>query len=85
MSTPFCSLCGNTEPGDLGKVIGICLDSKACHRRQDRMREHRQWVAEEIAREIEDSVCTPGAGCGDASCLRALEDAALARKIGGGE
>lgn len=85
MSTPFCTLCGNTEPADLGATIGICLDAKACHRRQDRNREHRQYVAEEIARAIEDGICTPGAECGDTSCLRALEDAALARKIGGGE
>lgn len=84
MSTPFCTLCGNTEPRDLGKVIGICLDAKACHRRQDRNREHREYVAEEIARAIEEAVCTPGAECGDPDCLQAQADAALARKIGGG-
>jgi hypothetical protein len=32
--TPFCSLCGSTNPSDLGKVIGICLDATACHQRQ---------------------------------------------------
>lgn len=32
--TPFCSLCGSTNPADLGKVIGICLDATACHQRQ---------------------------------------------------
>lgn len=45
----------------------------------------RSAVAEEIARVIEESVCTPGAECGDRGCLRALADAALARKIGLGE
>ena len=91
MSTPFCSLCGNTEPADLGATIGICLDAKACHRRQDRNREHRQWVAEEIARAIEESVRTPGEQCADRFCQDCVRysqsraDAALARKIGGGE
>lgn len=88
--TPFCSLCGNTEPGDLGAVIGICLNAEACHRRQDRNREHRAWVAEEIARAIEESVCEPGDQCVERFCpdctryAQAQADAALARKIGGG-
>ena len=81
--TAFCSLCGNTDPGDLGAAIGICLNAKACHRRQARMREHRQYVAEQIAREIEDIICTPGAACGDLDCRQALADAATARNIGG--
>ena len=90
MSTPFCTLCGSTEPADLGPTIGICLDAKACHRRQDRNREHRQYVAEEIARAIEESVPRPAYECKCpvplcGECMRygqAQADAALARKIG---
>lgn len=91
MSAPFCSLCGNTEAAGLGVMIGICLDAGACHRRQDRNREHRRWVAEEIARAIEESVCAPDARCAERFCPdctrygQAQADAALARKIGGGE
>ncbi len=86
---PFCSLCGNTDPGDLGAAIGICLNADACHRRQARNREHRAWVAEEIARAIEESVCEPGGQCAERFCpdctryAQAQADAALARKIGG--
>ncbi len=88
--TSFCSLCGNTEPGDLGAAIGICLNADACHRRQVRNQEHRQYVAEEIARAIEESVCEPGDQCAERFCpdctryAQAQADAALARKIGGG-
>ncbi len=90
--TAFCSLCGNTEPGDLGAVIGICLNTDACHRRQARNREHRAWVAEEIARAIEDSAPRPACECNCpvplcGECMRygqAKAGAALARKIGGG-
>ncbi len=81
--TSFCSLCGNTEPGDLGAAIGICLNADACHRRQVRNREHRAFVAEEIARAIEDIICTPEAACSDLDCRQALADAATARNIGG--
>lgn len=34
MTIPFCTLCGNINADDLGKVIGICLDKDACHKRQ---------------------------------------------------
>jgi len=33
MPEPFCSLCGSTNPADLGRHTGICLDKDACHRR----------------------------------------------------
>ena len=84
---PFCSLCGNTEPGDLGATIGICLNAEACHRRQAERREYRTYVAEMIARAIEDSVCEPGEQCAGRFCpdcvkhAQAKADAALARKM----
>ena len=31
---PFCPLCGNVNPADLGPVTGTCLDGRACRRRQ---------------------------------------------------
>lgn len=49
--TPFCTLCGNTNEADLGKVIGICLDKDACHQRQYALakkagaREERERIA----------------------------------------
>jgi len=43
----------------------------------------RAAVAGEIARTIEDDICTPGAECGDQGCRQALRDAGTARRIGG--
>jgi len=41
--TAFCCLCGNTNPRDLGQVIGICLDADACHERQaERLRRNAE-------------------------------------------
>lgn len=85
--TPFCSLCGTTDQAALGATIGICLDADDCHRRQAERREYRAYVAEEIARAIEDSVCGPGEQCADRFCRdcvrhgQASSDAALARKM----
>jgi hypothetical protein len=42
----FCSLCGTTDPADLGDVIGICLDATACHQRQYRRLRDRAEAAE---------------------------------------
>ena len=83
----FCSLCGTTDEAALGEAIGICLDADACHRRQAERREYRAYVAEMIARAIEDSVCEPGAQCADRFCpdcvrhAQCQADAALARKM----
>lgn len=85
--TPFCSLCGTTDEAALGETIGICLDADACHRRQAARREYRAYVAEMIARAIEDSVCEPGEQCANRFCpdcvkhTQAKADAALARKM----
>ena len=43
----------------------------------------RAAVAGEIARAVEDDICTPGAECGDQGCRQALRDAGTARRIGG--
>ena len=43
----------------------------------------RAAVAGEIARAVEDDICTPGAECGDQGCRQALRDADTARRIGG--
>jgi hypothetical protein len=85
--TSFCSLCGTTDEAALGETIGICLDGDACHRRQAERREYRAYVAEMIARAIEDSVCEPGEQCANRFCpdcvkhAQAKADAALARKM----
>lgn len=85
--TPFCSLCGTTDATALGATIGICLNAEACHRRQAERREYRAYVAEMIARAIEDSVCGPGEQCADRFCRDCVRhaqcqaDAALARKM----
>ncbi len=84
--TPFCTLCGTTDAAALGATIGICLDAEACHRRQAERREYRAYVAEEIARAIEDATPEPGTQCGDSRNERvryrqAQADAALARKM----
>ena len=42
----FCTLCGSTDPADLGEAIGICLDATACHRRQYARLRDRAEVAE---------------------------------------
>ena len=50
----FCSLCGNTNPADLGRVIGICLDKDACHQRQYAKLRGRAEVAETKLADLQD-------------------------------
>lgn len=87
--TSFCAWCGTTDQdAQIGTAIGICLDAEACHRRQAERREYRAYVAEMIARAIEESVCAPGKQCYERFCQdcirwrQAQADAATARRAG---
>jgi hypothetical protein len=54
----FCSLCGSTNPADLGVTIGICLDATACHQRQCRKLRDRAEHAEDVVAEVRETVAT---------------------------
>lgn len=56
--TAFCTLCGSTDPADLGSVIGICLDATACHQRQYARLRDRAEDAEARLAEIRQTVAT---------------------------
>lgn len=51
--TSFCTLCGTTDPADLGEAIGVCLDAAACHQRQYRRLRDRAEAAEAQVRRLE--------------------------------
>lgn len=76
MADWHCPLCGTTDPAAAGAAIGICLDAAACRRRQAERREYRAWLAEMIARAVEDAAPPSGE-----RRAQALADAALARKM----
>ena len=58
---------------------GAYLDEQSCYVFNVSVRANKG----EIARAVEDDICTPGAECGDQGCRQALRDAGTARRIGG--